>query len=51
LVANEIRICPRGATQEEIEHTIHHEITHLHHEHEVQGMTHKEKEEYIIGKE
>ena len=40
---DKIYVCPRGDT----ERIIKHEIAHLEHEHEVQGMTHSEKEEYI----
>ncbi|HBE89958.1 MAG: hypothetical protein A3E37_05390 [Candidatus Andersenbacteria bacterium RIFCSPHIGHO2_12_FULL_46_9] len=47
---DEIYVCPRE-TSYTVEEIVKHEIIHLEHEHEVQGMTHEEKEAYIISKE
>lgn len=43
---NKIFICP---THEDIESVIKHEITHLKCDKDVQGMTHEDKEAYVIS--
>lgn len=48
---SEIRVCPRGMDQAFIERTVRHEITHLKYDKDVQGMSHQEKEAYIITKD
>ncbi|MFA6396848.1 MAG: hypothetical protein WCW84_12860 [Sulfurimonas sp.] len=47
---DEIYVCPREKSYT-VEEIVKHEIIHLEHEHEVQGMTHEEKEAYVISKE
>jgi hypothetical protein len=46
---DEIYVCPREKSYT-VEEIVKHEIIHLEHEHEVQNMTHEEKEAYIESK-
>ena len=48
---NKIFICPVKRSPEFIKNVIRHEIIHLKCEPDVQGMTHEEKEAYVVSKQ